>query len=176
MMNSGAARPNKISKHETHLLDAIREVQARVGDGLNDDELTRLLQKTALPVESGFAFLSYCDSFVTLSVPQQDLAAWYPDKRWIAAEKERVARSIAEKYKLSLCEPPDAKYLMFDSPNPHHHLELSNRWETVIIVHPEYLKIRLFGSVSASAHAQVVQQPLFLGANLLQALSTFYQA
>ncbi len=165
-----------ISKPEAHLLDAIRGVQARVGDGLNDDEFTRLLQKTALPVELGFAFLSYCDSLATLSVPQQDLATWYPDKRWIAAEKEGIARSIAEKYKLSLCEPPDAKYLRSDSPNPHHHLELSNRWETVIMVHPQYLKIRLFGSVSASAHAQAVQEPLFPGTDLLQTLSTFYQA
>jgi hypothetical protein len=158
------------------LLDSIRAVQNRVGDGLNDDELTRLIQKETLPAESGFAFLSYSERFATLSVPGQNLAAWYPGPDWIAPKKEKLARSIAQKYGLSICEPPDAKYLMTDAVNRHHHLELGDAWETVIMIHPEYLKVRLSGATTVSASAEGALRPLFQDTDLLQELSAFYQA
>ena len=86
-----------ITKPAKHLLDAIKSFKSSVGDDLNDDELTRLLLiSAALPTEAGFAFVSYCDRNVTMSVPKQDLADWYPDKGWISPAKEKtgyIARS-----------------------------------------------------------------------------------
>ncbi|HUD48417.1 MAG TPA: hypothetical protein VMR33_16405 [Candidatus Baltobacteraceae bacterium] len=156
------------------LLETIISIHGSVGDGLNDDEFTRLLQKIPLPVEAEFAFLSYSDRFVTLMVRPQELRNWYPEKRWITEEKERLARQIAKKYDLSLCEPPDARYTCLDSPNPHHHLELTNRRETIIVAHPKYLKIRIFQTTSTFRFAQVAQWALSLGPDLLQDLSELY--
>src|SRR5512137_343436 len=95
------AKPNR------PLLDTIKAIRASVGDGLNDDELTRLLRQATLLTEAGFGFLSISAGVVTLSVPHQDLASWHPEKGWIVPEKERIARAIAEKHGLSLSEPPD---------------------------------------------------------------------
>lgn len=163
----------------THLLDRIVAVRASVGDGLNDYEFTRLLQRTALPTEADFVFLSFSDGFATLTVPQQDLANWYPDRGWIVAEKERIARAIAEKHGFSLCEPPDqSSGFLFPRSNPlttHHHLELTNQVETVVVAHPRYLKIRLFGAAPTARHLGNGQVPLRLAPDLLQDLSALYQ-
>jgi hypothetical protein len=168
------SRPNR------HLLDTIGAIRASVGEGLNDYELTRLLLKSVLLTEAGFAFLSLSEGFVTLSVPEQDLASWYPEKGWITAEKERIAGAIAERYELLLGEPPDeTSTFLFpgsDSPNVHHHLELRNRWETIVIAHPHYLKIRLFGATSTSRSVSDAKRPVLLGPELLQDLSVLYQA
>jgi len=162
-----------------HLLDAIRTIRASVGDGLNDNELTRFLRDSALPTEAGFAFLSFADGFVTLTVPPQDLTSWYPEKGWIVPEKERIARAIAEKYQLSLHEPPDVDssyvYPRPDSANPHHHLELGNREETAILAHPHYLKVRLFGATSPILFARAARLPLLLSPELLPDLSALYK-
>lgn len=179
MNNPVAPHPEVVSSPGTHLLDRIAAVRASVGDGLNDDELTRLLQRTGLPTEAGFVFLSFSGGFVTLSVPPQDLVNWYPDKGWIVAAKERVARAIAEKYGLSLCEPPDQSPNFFlphsDSPTRHHHLELTNQVETVVVAHPQYLKIRLLGATAATRYLRNSQTPLLLGPALLQDLAALYQ-
>src|SRR5258708_20178715 len=104
----------------THLLDAIKLFKSSVGDDLNDDELTRLLLiSAALPAEAGFAFVSYCERNVTMSVPKQDLADWYPEKGWISQPQEKAAQAIPKKYELTLSEPPHAHYVCLDSPNPH---------------------------------------------------------
>ena len=59
---------------KTNLLEAIRAMRESVGEGLNDDEFTRLLLlHEALSSEAGFSFLSFCDGIVTLSVPPQNL-------------------------------------------------------------------------------------------------------
>jgi hypothetical protein len=174
MNNPSTVNTATIARPDTHLLDRITAIQESVGDGLNDDELTRLLERTALPDEAGFAFLSFSDRFATLSVPPQDLANWYPERGWIVAEKESIARAIAAKYELVLCEPPDAPHACFDAPNPHHHLELGNRRETIVVIHPQYLKVRLFGAIDATRYAQAGQRPLSLGPDLLQDLSTLY--
>jgi hypothetical protein len=175
MNNPSPATADVAPKPGKHLLDAIRTIRARVGDGLNDDEFTRLLHQAEMPIESGFAFLSYCDRFVTLKVPRQQLSNWYPQRGWVVPAKEKLARTIAEKYGLSLCEPPDMLSPWPGSPDPHHHLELSNQQETIIVVHPEYLKIRLFVPTSPARSACTSQKPLVLGPDLLQDLSTFYQ-
>lgn len=180
-MNTPSARNTDVTaKPTTHLLDSIRAVRASIGEGLNDDELTRFLRQTGLPAEAGFAFLSISQEFVTMTVPQQNLANWYPEKGWIVAEKERIARAIAEKYELSLCESPDEtssfRFPSSDSSTVHHHLELTNRWETIIIAHPCYLKVRLFGTTSASRFLSDAKVPLLLGPELLQDLSALYQS
>lgn len=180
MNHPSAPNPEVISKPSTHLLDTIRATRESVGDGLNDDEFTRLLWQMVLPAEAGLAFLSFSNGFVTLTVPQQDLANWYPEKGWIAPEKERFARAIAEKYGLSLCEPPDQTpsfvFPRSNSPTIHHHLELANHVETIVVAHPQYLKIRLFGAAPTGRCVWNAQTALLLGPELLQDLSALYQA
>jgi hypothetical protein len=162
------------------LLDTIKAIRATVGDGLNDDELTHLLRQTTLLTEAGFGFLSISGGVVTLSVPHQDLSSWHPEKGWIVPEKERIASAIAEKYGLSLNEPPDVpsnfRFPCSDAANAHHHLELSNRWEAIVVAHPHYLKVRLFGATPDSRYVQDAKEPLPLGPDLLQDLSALYQA
>ena len=162
-----------------HLLDCIRAVQAEVGEGLNDDELTRLLRVKALPNEAGFAFLSYSNSFATLTVPPQELRDWHPEKGWIVPEKERIAKAIAGKYELSLSEPPDQVtncwFTSSETPPAHHHIELTNGVETVVVAHPHYVKIRLFGAPPGVRYLKNNPTPLFLGPDLLQDLSALYQ-
>ncbi|MDB6017615.1 MAG: hypothetical protein JWR19_2104 [Pedosphaera sp.] len=175
MNHSSAARTKVVSKPGNHLLDTIRTIRVEVGDGLSDDEFTWLLQQDELPVETGFAFLCYCERFVTLSVPYQELADWYPEKGWIMSAKERIARTIAEKYGLSLCEPPDMQSPWLGSSNPHHHLQLSYQQESVIVIHPQYLKICLFIATSPTQPARISHKPLLLGPDLLPDLSKLYQ-
>jgi len=167
------------SSSGTHLLDAIRRLRANVGDGLNDHELTRLLRETFLPTEAGFAFLSLADRLVTLSVPPQDPANWYPEQGWIAAKKERIARRVAKKYGLSLHEPPDVNtsYLSprRDLPDPHHHLELSDGEETMVIAHPHYLKVALFIPISPRRGGSGAQGPPPGWPDFLEDLSALYQ-
>lgn len=179
MNNPSAPNAQVMSERSTHLLDAIRATRESVGDGLNDDELTRLLRQTALPTEAGFSFLSFCSGIVTLSVPHQDLANWHPEKGWIVAEKERLAGAIAEKYGLSLSEPPDeSSSFLFprsEAENIHHHMELRNRWDAIIVAHPNYLKVRMFGASPESRYVWDARTPVLLGPDLLQDLSALYQ-
>ena len=158
------------------MLDSIRSIQSGIGDGLNDAELTCLLQKSALPMEAGFGFLSYSDRCVTFSVPKQEMAKWYPQQGWIMETKERIAREIAEKHDLSLCEPPDTLYPWHDMPNPHHHLEMSNGRETVVVAHSQYLKIRLFLAADPVRNLRCAQRPAVLSPDLLEDLSALYPA
>lgn len=174
MNEPSATKANVASEPCKHLLGTIRTIRAEVGDGLSDDEFTQLLQQMELPAEAGFKFLCYCDRFVTLGVPHQNPANWYPEDGWIMPDKERIARAIAEKYGLSLCEPPDMIYPWFRAPKPHHHLQLSNEKEIVIVIHPQYLKVRLFVATSATRSVQSTQKP-FHCEDLLQDLSELYR-
>ena len=165
-------------KWHPHLLDTIKTIRASVGDGLNDDELTRLLRETTLLSEAGFCFLSFSCGVVTLTVPEQDLTSWYPQKGWIAPQKEQLARAIAQKYELSLYVPVDAATSFWhppsDPPAAHHHLELTDHWQTVVVIHPHYLKVRLYGKSSALPHLAETLCPLQLDSNLLRDLSALY--
>jgi len=161
--------------HCKHLLDCVRSMRVNVGDALNDEEFTRLFQQTDPPEESGFKFVSYCDRFVMLSVPQQELANWYPEQGWILPAKEKIAKAIAAKYELTLCEPPDMKHPCGNFPNPHHHFEFNAGQETVIIAHPQFLKVRVFVLAGHTFNARTAQKPLLLGHDLLQDLSALYQ-
>jgi hypothetical protein len=158
----------------SNLLDGIRSMRVTVGDELCDEEFTRLLGQSKPPAEAGFTFLSYCNRFVMFSVPKQELANWYPEKKgWIQSEKEKIAKEIAGKYGLSVCEPPDMKDPCSEAPNPHHHLQLSNRQEPIIIIHPLFLKIRLFALAS---YGKSAQKPLHMKCELLKDLSALYRS
>ncbi|HYK87946.1 MAG TPA: hypothetical protein VE398_04205 [Acidobacteriota bacterium] len=160
-----------------HLLDVICATKESIGEGLNDDELTcLLLLSTELPTEAGLKFLSFSGGVVTLSVPQQNLAKWYPDKGWIAPEKVKTAQAIANKYELSLSEPPDLASLRYLDPDcVHHHLELATRRETVVVAHPRYLKVRVYRDVADGVFTMKARKPLALGPELLQDLSALYR-
>jgi len=180
MKNTNAPKATVNSEPGSDLLETIKGISGSVGEGLTDDELTRLLREIALPTEAGFAFLSFCGGWVTLTVPQQDLANWYPERGWIVPEKEKTAREIAIKYAFSLCEPPDIsssyRSLRGELPAPHHHLELSNRRETIVVAHPRYLKVRLVGMSQPILNVQAAGTPLALSKELLQDLSALYSA
>jgi len=160
-----------------HLLDTIIAIRADLGEALNDDELTRFLRETALLTEMGFAFLSYSDGYVTLTVPEQNPADWYPEQGWIAPEKEKIARAIAKKYMLLFYEPVDTTSNFHPEAGTavvHHHLELADRRQTVIVAHPQYLKVCLFGKSPDHRYAWEPLYALALGPELLQDLSLLY--
>ncbi len=173
------AKTNPTRKAGASLLDTIKAIRASVGDGLNDDELTRLLRQATLLSEVGFGFLSISNGVVALSVPHQDLASWHSEHTWMPPEKEKIAQAIADKHHLSLSEPPSTAssflYPSGEPVNPHHHLVFSNRWEPIVIAHPHYLKVRLFGAAPDARYDPNVRTPLPLSPDLLQDLSALYQ-
>ena len=132
------------------LLETLKNFRAATGDGLDDEEFTffMLERQKDLPAESGFRFLCFHEGCATLSVPRQDAESWRAAGRWMSLNKEAIAVRLAEKYGFMLSEPPDATLTLI-VPNGfavRHHLEFSNRKETIIVAHPEYLKIRLYAS------------------------------
>ena len=178
--NTPRPAAGEVPSKSDHLLGAIRATRESVGDSLNDDELTRLLLlHTELPIEAGFAFLSFCDGVVTLSVPQQDLAKWYSEKGGIAPEKGKIAKAIANKYQLFLCEPLDLAsgfpFSSFEKAGAHHHLELATRRETVIIAHPKYLKVRMYCNAVDGSFIMKTKSPVVFGPDLLKDLSVLYR-
>ena len=165
-------------KRNRHLLDTILAIRASVGHGLNDHELARLLRDGTLLSEAGFSLLSFSEGMVTLTVPEQDLATWYPEHGWIAPEKEKLARALAEKYELSLQEPVNTATSFWDAesgpPVNHHHLELTFCGLTVVVAHPLYAKVRLLGRSSHYRYDWERLSPLALGPDLLQDLAALY--
>ncbi len=172
--------PTKMNNATTnnHLLDKILAIRSSAGEDLSDDELTRLLS-TSLLTEAGFGFLSFSKGLVTLTVPEQDLRSWYPEQGWIAPEKEKVAQALAEKYALSLYEPVDTTTSVWHPPTGplivHHHLEMCNRWVTVIVAHPHYLKVRVLGRSGHHRYDWQALSPVMLGPEILQDLSGLYR-
>ena len=166
------------AKTNNHMLEKILAIRSSVGDGLSDDELTRLLRTTLLS-EAGFGFLSFSNGLVTLTVPEQDLESWYPDQGWIAPEKEKTARVLAEKYELSLYEPVNRTTSFLHPPSGpevvHHHIELADRRQVVIVAHPHYLKVRLFRKSPHHRYDWEALTPLTLGPEILQDLSALYR-
>ena len=132
----------------------------------------------ALRAEAGFKFLSFSDGVVTLSVPEQDLRNWYPENGWISPEKETIGKAIADKYALSLFEPVDAATSLGQDPNDrpdgHHHLQWGTQRQTIIVAHPQYLKVRLFGRSSDYRYTWEGLCPLTPGPDLLEDLSALY--
>jgi hypothetical protein len=141
-----------------------------VGDGLNDEELTGLLRQEALLPEDGFTFVSLSEGCATFNVPPQEPAKWYRENGLITPEKETIAEVVAEKCGLSLYEPPDeslpSQSPEFGSSRMFHHLALTDDSETIVVAHPHYLKIRLFGFVD--------KRPLRLRRNILEQLAALY--
>lgn len=159
------------------LLEAIKVIRATVEDGLNDQELTAFLGRIALPAEAGFSFLSFWDGYVTMSVPRQDTGEWYSKQGGILPDKVETARLLSEKYGLSLFEPVDATCRIYQNggDNIHHHLEFADCRQTVIVAHPCYLRVRLFGISPEHRYARETLTPLPLGPGLLQDLSKLYR-
>jgi hypothetical protein len=175
-MNATIAAPMApVASQGKHILQIIREIHTSIGDGLNDNEMMCLLQRMNLPTEAGFTFLSYSDRVVTFCVPAQDAAVWYTEKCWIPEEKERIAGEIAMKHGLSLCKPPDTLYPGKDAPNPHHHLEMCADHESIVVVHPQYLKVRLFMAAGTARLKHGALRPVPLDLNLLEDLAALYQ-
>ena len=148
------------------LLETIRASRERVWNGLTDEEFNFFIHEQTLPSECGFAFLCFHDGWVTLSVPGQDGESWHPKTRWVPAFKEAMAADIAQKHGLYLAEPPD-KPTLIPAPGAAHHLRLYNDMETIVIAHPEFLKIRLYSSIT---HRDIPLAP-----DLLHDLSALYQ-
>ena len=151
------------------LLETVKGYRADAGDGLTDEEFTFFLQRKHLPAEAGFSFVCFHNACVTLAVPPQQDKAWHPGAGWISPAKEKIAASIAQRHRFMLSEPPDAalKFLVPEGWAIRHHLEFSNRRETLIIAHPEFLKIRLYAS-----NKSLVFPP---SPGLLEELAALYQ-
>ncbi len=135
------------------LLEIIRALRACVGDGLSEQELSRIVQAAEVPQEAGFGFRSVQDGFVVLSIPPQDPANWYRENGWITCEKEQAAIGIATKYGLFLFESSDTGSNPLDlessSPCIRHQIELNDGCDTLVIAHPDRLKVRLFSSTTS---------------------------
>jgi hypothetical protein len=160
-----------------HLLDTIRAFWMDVGNALSDSELTFYLRDAQLPPEEGFAFLGFADGNVVFSVPKQNPGDWYSTKNWVAPVKENIARAIAKKHHLSLYQPLDGPFNFYPKSSlgiGHHHLELTDQRQTVIVVHPLFLKVRLFGKCLDHIYGRNPDFPLPLGPDLLQDLSHLY--
>jgi hypothetical protein len=144
-LTKGATRVEFPTQKTESLLELIRGIRARAGDGLEDEEFAFFLQGRNLPEDSGFTFMCFHDGCVTLAVPPQDGISW-DQSGWIAPAKEIIGVELAQKHGLILSAPPDAPPALVSSGawEYHHHLRLSNRKETLIIAHPEFLKIRLY--------------------------------
>lgn len=127
-----------------NLVAEAMQLKTLVGDGLDDSELTELLKSKLSPVD-GFRILCFSHGKLTLGVPAQGGTGWFGSTGTIAPAKEAVARTIADQHRLTLCEPPDK--LVYGSPRPgaHRHLEFANRWRTVAVAHPLYIKLRVCG-------------------------------
>src|SRR5688572_14844929 len=126
-----------------NLVSAAMHLRCSIGDGLNDFEFTEFIKSRLAPSADGFGILSFSDGCLTISVPPQNSASWYGEKCAIARSKEDAARVIADRHQLTLCEPPDKLVYGSPGPNAHRHLEFANRWNTVAVAHPLYLKLRV---------------------------------
>lgn len=156
-----------------HLLDAINSIWTSVGDALNDNDLTHFLAAAGLPAEAGFTFLSYSDGCVILAVPKQNPDDWCSETGAIAVAKEKIAGDIAKKYGLLLCEPIDGPPT-FQPQSVRRHLALANSRQTVVVVHPLFLKITLLGRSLEHVYGKEPQFPLRLGPDLLKDISLLY--
>lgn len=160
------------------LLEAIRETCSVVGDGLKDEEFTALLRQTALPIERGFSFLSFSHGYVTMSVPRQDPGNWYMKAGGIVPGKAGIAKWISAKHGLFLYEPVDASARVYQHSGlfVHCHFEFADPRQTIIIAHPCYLKVRLFGLSPEHRYACETLSRLPLGPDLLEDISELYQS
>jgi hypothetical protein len=169
-------KPSSISNGTFHLLEKIKTIWATVGESLTDAEFNYYLHRAGLPEEAGFSFLSFFHGHAVLNVPRQDLADWYPAQGLIEAGKEKIAKAIAKKYGLLFYEPADASPTLCTGSNVvHHHFTLADRRQNVVIAHPLFLKICVFGKPLECVYGRDALFPLPLGPDLLQDLSTLYQ-
>ena len=143
------------------LVTQAMKLRSCIGDGLNDFEFTEFIKSKLGQSQDGFGILSFSEGCLTVSVPAQKPADWYGEKCAIARTKEDAARAIAERHQLTLCEPPDKLVYGALGPGAHRHLEFANRWNTVAVAHPLYVKLRVCGgehhNVPVDSEAAVAQ-------------------
>lgn len=147
-LQHAATRPDRGVEQACRFLDELLQLKASVGDGLNDQEFTRLAFATLPDPAAEFSFISFSNSFVTFAVPPQRTEAWCATHRWIAEEKEELARQIGAEFGLMVCEPPDQLSYIISPRDAHHHLEFASLTETMAVAHPKYLKLRLFSQTT----------------------------
>ena len=150
------------SNDGSSLVRQVMRLRACIGDGLNDFEFTEFAKTKLAADKSGFQVLAFIDGSLTFVVPPQDLTKWYGEKCAVAPKQEVRAREIAQRHQLTLCEPPDK--LVYGAPGPgvHRHFDFANRWRTVAVAHPLYLKLRVCGGgdhedVPAESEAAITQ-------------------
>lgn len=150
-------------------LETVKRLRACTGDCLSDEEFTFLMLEKRIRTPNGFRFLCFHNGCVTLGVPDQDENAWHSADHWILDCKEKIAKALAKKYGLMFSKPPDAcfRVVLPYGMKTHHHLQFANRKETVIFVHPHFLKIRLYAS---DTHLILPPAP-----GLLEDLAAFYR-
>lgn len=186
-MNARSAIPSPIipgynpsPPSRSGILDTVRTLRLTTRSELSDVELTHLLRSRGTLSEEGFAFACFSEGCVTLNVPPQDPNTWCAASGRIAPDKETVARKLAEHCGLSLSEPPDAVAtwgcIGAAATAHHHHLVLFNRWDTVVVAHPCYVKIRLFGRAAGARCGPAGQAPLELPADLLHEIAALYRS
>ncbi len=141
------------------ILARIRELNRELGEGINEDIVSDLIQWEGASCEHGFAFLRISEGFAVFSVPSQNHANWYGKVGRLAVERKEIARKIAKKYHLHLYEPPAGGGYIREC---HHHFELMHEDQTLIVAHPRYVKIRITG------------RPVIQERNLLENLSALY--
>ena len=156
------------------ILEAVLQLRESVGDGLNDAEFTHFIREKLNCSRSAFSILSCAEGFLTFNVPEQDPADWYSAGHWIAPDKESIAREVAGRYELTLCEPPDKLGYIIPPPNAHHHLEWMTRWDSVAIAHPYYLKVRISRPDSRNPLGWTTKGVFAAGSNLLRDLTALY--
>jgi hypothetical protein len=141
---NGALARSVLPTEEASVIEQTIELRRSVGDSLTDAQFTEIAARILPRQSGGFAFGCYSDGCIILNVPKQDLGKWYSAGRWISAAKEEVARRIAERFELALCEPPDRRDYIIPPASAHHHVELIKGSESMVVAHPLFLKIRVF--------------------------------
>jgi hypothetical protein len=167
-----------VTIQEPRLLDQIRMLRQEIGDGLTDDDLTRLIRQTRLVKDTGFEFLSYASGFVTLC-PQSPSSKHQPADTWVSAERARLAATIAAEFGLEVYEPLNRNNTYsFDNAmaSMGRHFEFTVRQEPIAIAHAAYLKILLDMPRSVILRHRSELDRVFTSSILLDELARLYKA
>ena len=85
---------------------------------------------------------------------------------------------LGGKCELSIHEPLNKATNVWHPVEPpevaHHHIEISDRWQTVIVAHPHYLKVRVLGRNGRYRYDWETFYPVALGPEILQDLAALY--
>jgi hypothetical protein len=159
------------------LLDQIRSFRHEIGDGLNDDEITRLIRRASLDEDSEFEFLSYSSGFVTLCSREKCIGRRISNEMWVSPKRMECAVNIAAKYGLEVYEPlnVDNTFTVFGgSQTRQRHFEFAFRQETIAIAHSVYIKVLLYMPKSLMLRHKTELNQVFSSSALLADLAQLY--